>query len=264
MEGWTKIIPQTWDADTPQVAMDAVQNDPEGDGVIFVEDEPERVPQAGVVVPQVEQQAYERPVPPIQRPVMREGQGSLIVRIKARVSTPIMDTMKGNEWPGSTTEPAAPVQGTVTNEQSSEGLLNVQEKEPQSQNLQASSDDWPRPEEEKPCKATLVEMTVEEDIRATQPLEAAAKTLAAVLQKECGIMPIPSVDAPRVSASTSAAAPIPRELSTQPEIGTGGSPRQAQTDKVVTIAETLLNELITWKEMIDEGRTAEQQVPELC
>jgi chromosome segregation ATPase len=32
---------------------------------------------------------------------------------------------------------------------------------------------------------------------------------------------------------------------------------------VVTIAETLLNKLITWKEMINEGRTAAQQVPEL-
>jgi hypothetical protein len=31
----------------------------------------------------------------------------------------------------------------------------------------------------------------------------------------------------------------------------------------VTIAETLLNELITWKEMIDEERTTELQVPEL-
>jgi chromosome segregation ATPase len=31
----------------------------------------------------------------------------------------------------------------------------------------------------------------------------------------------------------------------------------------VTIAETLLNELITWKEMIDEERTAELQVLEL-
>jgi hypothetical protein len=50
----------------------------------------------------------------------------------------------------------------------------------------------------------------------------------------------------------------------QPELVTGGSPRQAQTDKVVTMVETLLNELITWKEMVDEERTAEQQVPELC
>jgi chromosome segregation ATPase len=33
---------------------------------------------------------------------------------------------------------------------------------------------------------------------------------------------------------------------------------------MVTIAETLLNELITWKEMIDKGRTVEQQVLELC
>jgi hypothetical protein len=29
------------------------------------------------------------------------------------------------------------------------------------------------------------------------------------------------------------------------------------------MAETLLNELITWKEMVDEEWTAEQQVPEL-
>jgi hypothetical protein len=49
----------------------------------------------------------------------------------------------------------------------------------------------------------------------------------------------------------------------QPKLVTGGSPPQAQTDKVVTMAETLLNELITWKEMVDEERTAEQQVPEL-
>jgi predicted nucleic acid-binding Zn-ribbon protein len=31
----------------------------------------------------------------------------------------------------------------------------------------------------------------------------------------------------------------------------------------LSIAKTLLNELITWKEMIDEGRSEEQQVPEL-
>jgi hypothetical protein len=71
------------------------------------------------------------------------------------------------------------------------------------------------------------------------------------------------VDAPHISASISATAPIPRESGIPPEVSTWGSRRQAQTDKVVTIAETLINELITWKEMIDEGRTAELQVLEL-
>jgi hypothetical protein len=85
---------------------------------------------------------------------------------------------------------------------------------------------------------------LEEDIRASQPLEAAAETLVAVLQKECGITPTPSVDAPRVSASTSVATTTPREPGTKPELGTGSSPQQAQTEKVVMITETLLNELI--------------------
>jgi chromosome segregation ATPase len=109
----------------------------------------------------------------------------------------------------------------------------------------------------------LVELATKEEIQTTQPMEAAAETLAAVLQKECGITPTPSVDAQQVSTSISAATPGPRESSTQPELVTGGSPWQAQTDKVVTMAETLLNELITWKEMVDEERTAEQQAPQL-
>jgi hypothetical protein len=96
----------------------------------------------------------------------------------------------------------------------------------------------------------LVELAPEEDIQATQPMEVAAKMLAAILQKECGITPTTSVD-------------VPKESGTQPKAVTGGSPRRAQTDKGVTIAETLLNELITWKEMINEERTAELQVPEL-
>jgi hypothetical protein len=36
MEGQTKVISQTWDADTPQVPTDAAQNDPEGEAIIFV------------------------------------------------------------------------------------------------------------------------------------------------------------------------------------------------------------------------------------
>jgi hypothetical protein len=184
MEGRTAVIPQTWDGNMLQVATDVAQNDPEGDGVIFVEDEPEGIPQAGAAVSEVDQQAYERPILPMQQPVMRKGQASLIVQIKAWVSMPTVDTMEGNEWPGSTAETVAPVQGTATDAPSGEGLPNIQEKELQHPNLQVTSNEQPRIEAKQPLKAMLVEMAMEEDSRATQPLEAAAEMLAAVLPVE--------------------------------------------------------------------------------
>jgi hypothetical protein len=55
MEGRMEVIPQTWDANTPQVPTDVAQNDPEGDDVIFVEDKPKDVPQSGAVVSVAEQ-----------------------------------------------------------------------------------------------------------------------------------------------------------------------------------------------------------------
>jgi hypothetical protein len=148
MEGWTEVIPQTWDADTPQVSTDAAQNNPEGEAVIFVEDEPEEVLQAGAVVSGTEQQEEDRPVPTIQQPATREGQGPLIVWIKARVSTPAVDIMEGNERPGSTADIAAPKQGTATNGLSVEGLPHVLVEEPQQPYLQATGSEQPRSEEE--------------------------------------------------------------------------------------------------------------------
>jgi hypothetical protein len=130
MEGRTKVIQQTWDADTPQVPTDAAHDDSEGEAVIFVEDEPEEVLQAGAAVSGTEQQEEDQPVPTIQRPATREGQGPLIMRIKARVSTPAVDITEGNERPGSTAEIAAPVQGTATEALSAKGLPHVQVTEP--------------------------------------------------------------------------------------------------------------------------------------
>jgi hypothetical protein len=52
----------------------------------------------------------------------------------------------------------------------------------------------------------------------------------------------------------------PRAL---PENGTSGKRKAEQTDKVVSIAETLLNELITWKELNDEESSEEREVLEL-
>jgi hypothetical protein len=110
---------------------------------------------------------------------------------------------------------------------------------------------------EKPLKDMLVDLAAEEEVPTTQPMEAAAESLAAVLQKECGITPTSSVDVAQVSVPSSAAAPQPRKLGTHPEGTTGGDPRQEQTDKVLTLVETLLDELITWKELVDQERTEE-------
>jgi hypothetical protein len=109
----------------------------------------------------------------------------------------------------------------------------------------------------------LVDLTADEEVPTTQPMEAAAESLAAILQKECGITPTPSVDVPQVSVPSSAAAPQPRKSGTQPEGTTGGDSRRAQTGKVLTMAETMLDELITWKDLIDQERTDELHVPQL-
>jgi hypothetical protein len=250
LEGRTTVIPQTWDADTPQVPKDAAQNDPEGETIISVEDESVEVLPAEAAVSGTERQEESRPVPTTQQQATREGQGSLIVRIKARIPTPAVDITEGNEQPGSTAEFTVPGRGTATEEQPT-----VQVEEPQSEQ--------PRSEDEQPLKDMLVDLAVEEEIPATQPMEAAAESLAAVLQKECGIMPTSSVDMPQGSGPSSATTPQSRKSGTHSEGITRGDPQPAQTDKVLTMAETLLDELITWKELVDQERTDELQVREL-
>jgi hypothetical protein len=39
------------------------------------------------------------------------------------------------------------------------------------------------------------------------------------------------------------------------------TPRQVQRNKVVLMAENLVNELITWKEKVDEEKAMEQEAP---
>jgi hypothetical protein len=96
-------------------------------------------------------------------------------------------------------------------------------------------------------------------------MEQAVQALAVEFMKELDILlaPIsqPPAEIPR--ASDVAAAPLVEESVSRPENGTSGKQQKEQTNKVVSIAETLLNELITWKEMINEGWSEEQQVPEL-
>jgi hypothetical protein len=54
-------------------------------------------------------------------------------------------------------------------------------EEPQQPYLQAIGSKQPRSEEEQLLKAMLVELATEEEIQATQPMKAAAETLATVL-----------------------------------------------------------------------------------
>jgi hypothetical protein len=88
MSGRISVIPQTWDADTPQVVTQTAADDPNMEVTVFVEEEPKGVPTAELATIELEQQAEERRAPPSKRPASQDGPGSLIVRIKTRVSTP--------------------------------------------------------------------------------------------------------------------------------------------------------------------------------
>jgi hypothetical protein len=57
MDGCTLVIPQAWDADTPQVVPEPTENDPDVEIMVFEEDDTGVVSQAEIVVIEPEQQA---------------------------------------------------------------------------------------------------------------------------------------------------------------------------------------------------------------
>jgi hypothetical protein len=109
-----------------------------------------------------------------------------------------------------------------------------------------------------PTKEGVITSKPEEDVQPSQqPMEQAAEALAAEalaaeLLKE--LLPTLVAESPAElpRASKDAVAPLAEALHALPENRTSGKRKAEQTDKVVSIAETLLNELITWKEMNDE------------
>jgi hypothetical protein len=92
-----------------------------------------------------------------------------------------------------------------------------------------------------------------------------AKALVAELLKDLDLLPAPVAESttklPR--ASNDAVAPLAEEPRSRPKNGTSRKRKEEQTDKLVSITEMLLNELITWKEMNDEKSSEERQVLEL-
>jgi hypothetical protein len=138
MDERTSVIPQAWDANTPQVVMEPAENDQDVKIMVFEKDDTEVVLQAERAVIEPEQQAEEQAAPPIERPTRRDGQGLLIVRLRTRGSTPIVDTVAEREQLSSTAEIAETVHSAELGAHTGDGEPNVQAEELWRQTVQGT------------------------------------------------------------------------------------------------------------------------------